>query len=275
MRKLLIVLMFISRAAHAQEVIHLLPGSDLPKLTIFRPAKDGSKGTAVIICPGGGYGFRSDEGEGIKPAKKLNAAGITAFLLDYRLPNGNDTIPLYDARLALRYIRSHHREFKINVHKTGMMGFSAGGHVVATAGTHFSNDGDRPDFMVLAYPVISMISGLTHQGSRDHLLGPHPDTARVIRYSDELQVTVQTPGTFITHAIDDPGVPVQNSLYFDAALLQHHVPVELFLYAHGGHAFDIENRSAQVQWIDNCIAWMKNEDWKKKNIDSKPIYNPY
>jgi acetyl esterase/lipase len=272
MKKVVIVLLLIAGAAQAQQVIHLIPGSELPKLTVFRPTKAGSKGTAVIICPGGGYGGRSDEGEGVKPAKKLKTAGITAFLLDYRLPEGNDTIPLHDARLALRYLRAHAKTFHIDPAKIGMMGFSAGGHLVATAGTHFTNAIDRPDFMIMAYPVISMINGLTHQGSRDNLLGPHPDTAKVILYSDELQVTDQTPGTFITHAMDDPGVPVNNSLYFDAALLQHHVPVRLFLYAHGGHAFDIENQSAKVQWIDDCIDWIKNEDWKKKNESYiKPI----
>jgi len=248
----------------AQEVIHLLPGSDLPKLTVYRPAKDESKGTAVIICPGGAYAFRTEGAEGVIPALKLNEAGITAFVLDYRLPNGNDTLPLHDAQVAITYIRLHHKDLKIDAHKIGILGFSAGGHLAATAGTHFKDEEERPDFMILAYPVISMTDSLTHAWSREDLLGKQPDTAKIRLYSNELQVTDQTPGTFITHAMDDPGVSVKNSLYFEAALLQHHVPVKLFLYAHGGHGYTINNKTAKVQWTDACIDWLKTEGWKRK-----------
>jgi acetyl esterase/lipase len=260
-----LILLLIPIQTFAQEVIHLLPGNDLPKLTVYLPLKDNSKGTAVIICPGGAYAGRSDVTEGSEPAKKLNEAGITAFVLDYRLPNGVDTIPLNDAQAAIRYVRAHHQEFKIDVNRTGIMGYSAGGHLASTAGTHFKEQSERPDFMVLAYPVITMSAKLTHPGSRKKLLGEQPDTVKVQLYSNELQVTDNTPGTFITHAMDDATVPVQNSLYFQAALLQHYVPVQIFLYARGGHGWGINDGTVPVQWIGPCINWIKKEGWKIKN----------
>jgi acetyl esterase/lipase len=251
--------------AQQPEAIHLSKGEPLPMLTVFRPKKDPSKGTAIIICAGGAYAGRSDEGEGKKPAKRLAAAGITAFLLDYRLPKGNDTLPLYDARLAMDYIRIHHKELHIDPNKVGIMGFSAGGHLASTAGAHFRNANERPDFLVLAYPVISMADSLTHTWSRAELLGKNITAEKIKYYSNELQVTDQTPGTFITHAMDDPGVSVNGSLLFYAALLQHHVPAQLFLYAQGGHAYDIENHAAKVQWIEPCIEWIKQMKWKKQD----------
>jgi acetyl esterase/lipase len=259
----LLFLVLLAGRLQAQEVIHLIPGSDLPKLTVYRPAKPPRHGAAVIICPGGAYAFRSDRGEGTLPAMRLAAGGITGLVLDYRLPKGNDTLPLHDALLAVRYVRTHSRAFKLDPAKIGIMGFSAGGHLAATAGTHFRDAAERPDFMVLGYAVISMADSLTHAWTKRELLGTHPDSAKVRLYSDDLQVTENTPGAFITHAMDDPGVSVKNSLYFEAALWQHHVPAQLFLYAHGGHAYGVDNRSAKVQWIDACIAWIKKEGWKK------------
>jgi len=265
MRKLFICLLIIAGGrTQAQEVIHLLPGSALPKLTVFRPQKRQSR-AAVIICPGGAYAFRSDYGEGVVPAKKLNEAGITAFLFDYRLPKGNDTLPLHDAQVAIRYLRKNHKRFHIDPKQIGIMGFSAGGHLAATAGTHFKSADERPDFMVLAYAVISMTDSLTHAWSKRELMGTHPDSAAVKLYSNELQVTDQTPGAFITHAMDDPGVHYQNSLYFEAALLQHHIQVRLFLYAKGGHAYGVAVKNATVQWIGPCINWIKTKGWKKED----------
>lgn len=264
MRKLLILILLLPSLCFAQEVIHLNGDDALPTLNVFRPKKTNKKGIAIIICPGGAYAFRSDEGEGFTPAKKLAETGITAFVLDYRLPKGNDTVPLYDAKTAITYIRANAGTYKVDPHKVGIMGFSAGGHLAATLGTHFTTKENRPDFMVLAYPVISMTDSLTHTRSRSELMGDHPTAEKIIYYSNELQVTDDTPPTFIVHAIDDPAVPVKNSLYFEAALLQHHVPVQLFLYAHGGHAFGIHNTTAQVQWIDDCISWIKEMRWKEK-----------
>ena len=245
-----------------QQVI-ALSNEKLPLLTIFQPEKDLSKGTAIIICPGGAYAFRSELGEGINPAKKFSEAGITAFVLDYRLPAGNDTLPLHDAQLAITYLRTHAKEFHIDPVKIGILGFSAGGHLASTAGTHFTSNVNRPDFMVLVYAVISFADSITHTWTREELLGKNNITPERIKlYSNELQVTDSTPGAFIVHAMDDPGVPVENSLYFQAALLQHHVPAELFIYAHGGHGFDINNNTATVQWTVECIDWIKQMKWK-------------
>lgn len=261
MKQLLVIALVLGALKiNAQEIIHLLPGSDLPKLTVYHPLKEKPNGTAVIICPGGGYALLSNE---TASAKKSSEAGITAFILDYRLPAGNDTLPLYDLRLAIRYVRDHAGELKLNTDKIGVVGFSAGGHLAVTAGTHFRNAEERPDFLVLAYPVVSMRSGLTNADTRKALLGTHPDSAKVLAYSNELQVTEQTPGTFMTHAMDDEVVPVNNSLFFYAALLQHQVPAQLFLYAHGGHGYGIDNNTAQLQWIDACIGWINKEGWKK------------
>jgi len=252
----------------AQLVIHLNGDNGLPTLTVYRPKKDLSKGTALIICPGGAYAFRTEGPEGAMPAQLFADSGITAFVLDYRLPKGNDTLPLHDAKAAIRYVRLHHKSLKLDTSRIGILGFSAGGHLAASAGTHFTNSEERPDFMVLAYPVISMTDSLTHRWSRSELMGKAITPEKVTYYSNELQVTDNTPGAFISHAMDDDGVSVKNSLYFEAALLQHHVPVELFLYAHGGHGFTIHNSTADVQWTELCILWMKGEKWKKsKTMD--------
>jgi acetyl esterase/lipase len=240
-----------------------LSNDRLPLLTFFRPAKGQSNGTAIIICPGGAYAFRSDDGEGVEPAKAFNAAGITAFLLDYRLPAGDDTIPLHDAQSAIKYIRIHAKDYHIDPDKIGILGFSAGGHLASTAGTHFRNATERPDFMVLVYPVISMAGSLTNKWTRDNLLGKDLSPEKTKLYSNEWQVTDSTPGAFIVHSMDDHGVKVANSLYFEAALLQHQVPAELFLYARGGHAFGVENKAATVQWTGACIDWIKQQKWKK------------
>jgi len=245
------------------EIISLSKNEDLPRLTVYRPKKDRSKGTAVIVCSGGAYAFRSDGGEGIPACEKLNQAGIAAFLLDYRLPKGNDTVPLHDALAAIRYLRMNARHFHLNPHRIGILGFSAGGHLASTAGTHFKDAAERPDFMVLLYPVISFADSLTHKWTREELLGKTATAEKIRLYSNELQVTDSTPGTFMAHAMDDDGVPVANSLYFQAALLQHRVPVELFLYAHGRHGFSVDNKTATVQWTDACMDWIKQMKWRK------------
>jgi len=238
--------------------------SILKLLTAFKPAKDLPKGTAVIVCSGGAYAFRSDAGEGIPTCKLLQQNGITAFLLDYNLPKGNDTVPLHDALAAINFIRINSKVYNIDPHKIGILGFSAGGHLASSAGTHFHDENDRPDFMVLIYPVISFADSITHKWSRTELLGKNITQVKIKLYSNELQVIDSTSGSFIAHAMDDEGVPVANSLYFQAALSQHHVPNQIFLYAHGGHAFDIHNRTADVQWTEECIPWIKEMKWRKQ-----------
>jgi acetyl esterase/lipase len=265
MKKYIVILLFglLPKLLCAQDVIHLNGDNNLPTLTVYRPKKDLSKGTAVIICPGGAYAFRTEGAEGTAPAQLFADSGITAFVLDYHLPHGNDTLPLHDAKAAIRYVRIHHKNFKLDTGRIGILGFSAGGHLAASAGTHFSNNEERPDFMVLAYPVISMTDSLTHSWSRSELMDNSISLDKIKLYSNELQVTDNTPGAFITHAMDDAEVSVKNSLYFEAALLQYNAPVQLFLYAHGGHGFTIYNSTANVQWTELCVPWLKGEKWKK------------
>lgn len=269
----------------AQQVILLYPegqiffakeGGEVPKLTVFQPKRNLAKGTAVIVCSGGSYGGRANRVEGIPACNKLMAAGITAFLLDYRLPKAEtmerkEIVPLTDAQRAIQYLREHAKEYKIDPSRLGIMGFSAGGHLVSTVGTHFTKTeldnpkgtSLRPDFMVLVYPVISFADSLTHKISRMNLIGPEVTADEILAYSNELKVTAHTPPTYLTSGMDDKTVDVKNSLYFAAALKQHEVPVELFLYEKGRHGYGVNNKEAQVQWIDDCIQWIKNEHYKK------------
>ncbi|MEJ2880423.1 alpha/beta hydrolase [Pedobacter sp. GR22-6] len=269
----------------AQEVIPLysdykIPfakdGAEVPRLTVFRPAKDFSRGTAVIVCSGGSYGGRANSVEGGPACRKLAEAGITAFLLDYRVPRSEwmerkEVVPLTDAQRAIQYVRENAKVYGIDAGRLGIMGFSAGGHLVSTVGTHLSSTlldnpkgtSLRPDFMVLVYPVISFSDSLTHEGSRMNLVGPEITADEIALYSNELQVTGQTPPTYLTSGMDDRIVDVRNSLYFAAALKQHQVPVELFLYEKGDHGYGVFNLKAKLQWIDDCIDWITKDRWKR------------
>ena len=240
-----------------------------PTLTAFLPAPGVANGTAVIICPGGGYEILSITGEGSDVAKRLNELGITAFVLKYRLPNDQSQpdksiAPLLDAQQALRMVRQLAPKYNLNPERIGLMGFSAGGHLAATAGTRFAQPvGDnpgpasvRPAFLVLLYPVISFTDSLMHKGSRDNLVGATASPAQVQLYSNELQVTAQTPPTFLVHAEDDTVVPVQNSLVFYQALRRHNVPAEMHLYPQGGHGFGMNNKTTKDQWIERLQNWL-------------------
>jgi acetyl esterase/lipase len=253
------------------------PGGDIPRLTVFAPEKPKKNGIAVVVCSGGSYGGRANNVEGIPACKKLMAAGITAFLLDYRIPKAEkmdrkEVVPLTDGQRAIQYVREHAKQYKVDTNKVGIMGFSAGGHLVSTLGTHFTttelanpaHTSLRPDFMVLIYPVISFADSLTHKQSRQNLIGPDLSPERIRYYSNELQVTDSTPPTYITHGIDDKVVSVANSLYFEAALKQHHVPVQMFLYERGAHGYGVNNKLAQVQWIDDCIEWIQTSALVKR-----------
>lgn len=240
-----------------------------PDLTIFLPEKSKATGIAVIICPGGGYSGVAIDHEGYTIAKRLNESGIAGFVLKYRLPDTkyveNKTIvPLQDAQRAIELVRENAKQWGINPNKIGIQGSSAGGHLAATAGTHYSKSyidnphkiNLRPDFMILTYPVISMSDTLTHLGSRNNLLDENPSPEKIKEYSNELHVTSHTPPTFITHAVDDDAVKVQNSLVFIAALQQNKVSTESFFYASGGHGFGMDNPTSTIQWIDPCIDWI-------------------
>lgn len=245
-----------------------------PTLTVFRAPKELANGTAVIICPGGGYARLSIDHEGTDVAKRLNEMGITAFVLKYRLPNDNTqpdktTAPLMDAQQALRLVRQKATEYGINPARVGIMGFSAGGHLAATAGTHFEQPANptkdktsvRPDFLVLLYPVISFTDSLTHPGSRNSLLGVTPTPAEVKLYSNEQQVTAQTPPTFLVHAADDKTVKVQNSLRFYEACLRQGVPAEMHLYPKGGHGFGMKNATTKDNWTERLQNWLDANGW--------------
>ena len=239
-----------------------------PTLSIFLPDKGTANGTSVIICPGGGYGVLVIDREGYEVAKAFNKKGITAFVLKYRLPNDKSSedksiAPLQDAQQAIKIIREKAGEWKINPDKIGIMGFSAGGHLASTAGTHFdtslvenkSSIRLRPDFMILVYPVISLQEAQGHKGSRANLIGTTPTQEKINYFSSELQVKTTTPPTFLTHAGDDTVVPVSNSILFYEALNKNKVSSDLHIYSKGEHgylktpAFDL--------WFGQCLNWMK------------------
>ena len=240
-----------------------------PTLTVYLPPREKANGTSVIVCPGGGYARLSISHEGYDVAKRLNEMGVAAFVLKYRLPNDRSQpdksiAPLLDVQQALRLVREQAPKYGLNPERIGVMGFSAGGHLASTAGTHFAKPvGDnpgatsvRPAFVVLLYPVISFSDSLKHAGSRDNLIGTTPSADHTRLYSNELQVSAQTPPTFLVHAEDDNVVPVQNSLVFYQALRRHNVPAEMHLYPKGGHGFGMNNSTTKDQWIERLQNWL-------------------
>lgn len=245
-----------------------------PEITVYMPSRRNATGQAVIICPGGGYVNLSISWEGTDVAKLLNAKGITAIVLKYRLPNSKSNVvpylsPLLDAKRAIRMARFYSAQWNINKNKIGIMGFSAGGHLASTLGTHFdagdpsSTDpieqfSSRPDFMVLVYPVITMNKPIMHAGSKNNLIGEKASEELAKLYSNELQVTKQTPPTFIVHAEDDKTVPVENSLLFFQALKDNGVPAELHIYPVGGHGFGLALGKGYLEtWTDRCVEWLR------------------
>jgi acetyl esterase/lipase len=243
--------------------------TDKPTITAYR-APRGSSGTAIVVAPGGGYGALAIEHEGRQWAYWYNAMGITAFVLKYRLgPRYHHPIELGDAQRAIRTVRSRAAEFNIVPDRIGMMGFSAGGHLTSTAGTHFdsgradSSDpiervSSRPDFLILGYPVISFDPAVTHAGSLRNLLGENPDPKLVENLSNDLQVTAQTPPTFIFHTTNDAAVPVENSLRFYLALKKAKVPVEMHLFENGPHGVGMAlNDPSLSSWPNLLMNWLR------------------
>ncbi len=242
-------------------------GDDTPKITVYLPQQNPLH-IGVLIAPGGGYQHLAMTHEGTDIAQWLNAHGIAAFVLQYRLgPKYHHPIELYDAQRALRLVRSRSAEYGIN--KLGMMGFSAGGHLTATAGTHFDTgnsaaadlidrQSSRPDFLILCYPVITMQKPYTHFGSLKALLGDNPDQATVDLLSNELRVTPQTPPTFLYATTDDPGVPVMNSVLFYEALIKAKVPAEIHLFQHGPHGTGLAQRFPTLRaWPNLLWTWLQ------------------
>jgi len=248
----------------------------VPSMTMYSPPGLDRKKSAVIICPGGGYGILAASHEGSDVAKVFNEWGIVAFVLKYRLPD--DSImtdkaigPLQDAQRAIQIVRQNAKQWNIDPGKIGMMGFSAGGHLASTASTHFDkevidNPGHislRPDFSVLIYPVISFTDSLGHGGSRSNLIGKNPSAEKIREYSNELQVNANTPPAFLVHARDDNGVKYENSVHYYDALIKNNVRAELHLYDNGGHGFGMNNQTSSDKWMDQLKAWLEKNQFLK------------
>jgi acetyl esterase/lipase len=285
----------------AQEVINLYPGAipgakptpedykevtvmregrgagvskvSVPTLSIYQPEKGKSNGTAVIICPGGGYSGLAMGHEGYDVAKRFNEAGVTAFVLKYRLPSDAIMVdkafgPLQDAQEAIYRVRKDAAKWNINPAKIGVIGFSAGGHLASSLAVHYGDvkiDNKeglslRPDFAILIYPVISFTES-AHTGSVKNLVGADATEAQKLYFSNDKAVNAQTPPSFLVHANDDGTVPVQNSLSFNMALVKAKVKGEMHIYQAGGHGFGLKNKTTTEDWFKSLESWMKQNSF--------------
>jgi acetyl esterase/lipase len=234
------------------------------QITVHKPEK--ANGAAIVICPGGGYGVLVSGPEGHGIAAWLNRHGITGVVLEYRLPEGRSHVPLLDAQRAIRTVRANAKTWGIEPAKVGIMGFSAGGHLASTAGTHFDDgdpkaddaidrNGSRPDFMVLVYPVITM-GEKTHGGCRNNLMGKNPDERLMDLFSNEKQVTAKTPPAFLAHAKDDRVVPPEHSKAFYDALQKHKVKAKYLELPSGGHGLNGYKGPMWDAWQEQSLAWL-------------------
>jgi acetyl esterase/lipase len=249
---------------------------DIPTITPFAAPKDKATGAAIIVCPGGGYVKLSDVKEGSAVAEYLNSIGVTAFVLKYRLgPKYGQPNQLLDASRAIRMVRSRAKEWGIDTNRIGILGFSAGGHLASTLATKFDSGNpnakdelekfsSRPDLQVLIYPVITM-GEFTHKGSKLNLLGENPSDELIKQYSNELQVTKETPPAFIVHSVEDKGVPFENSMQYGQALRKNNVPFEFHLYEKGPHGFGLGGTDPILStWNDRLTAWLGLHGFLKK-----------
>ncbi len=237
-----------------------------PTLEYWKPEKP--NGTAVIICPGGGYVRLAITSEGEYVAKWFAERGVSAFILKYRLPydsrmDRKEIVPLSDAQQAIYYIRKNSEKFGIDTTRIGIIGFSAGGHLAASASVHFNDSfirkrdqSLRPDFSILIYPVITMQNDFTHPGSKKALIGENANDSLARYFSNELNVTEKTPPTFIMHATDDKAVPVENSLKYYDALKRNNVNAALYIFQKGGHGFTMKNKFLDEQWFYLLDKWL-------------------
>lgn len=246
---------------------------DMPTLTYYLPPKEAASGAAVVICPGGGYRDLAMNHEGHEVAKWLNSLGIAGFILRYR-HNGDGYLhpaPLQDAQRAIRAVRSRAAEFNIDRNKIGIIGFSAGGHLASTAGTHFTENSYhprdavdevscRPDFMILLYASVSLLEKGRHGGSLRHILGENPAGELVRSLSNETQVTAETPPAFLVHCKDDPICPAEHSIDFCQALQKAGVEAEICLYEKGGHGFGLGRKNNPASsWPARCAVWLRTQ----------------
>lgn len=253
-----------------------------PLIDVYLPAKGNANGQAMLIFPGGGYGGLAYNWEGIDIAKVLNAKGIAGIVVKYRLPNSKSIIkshlaPIQDAQRAMRLVRANAEKWNIKNNQIGVIGFSAGGHLTSTIGTHYNDEvykkrdsadhlSARPDFMALIYPVITFTNDkVMHKGSRNSLLGDLKDDVELNKhFSNELHVTKDTPPAFLVHAQDDWGVPVENSILFYNALRKAKVPAEMHLYPKGGHGFSLAIKNKHLStWTTRLTDWVLLQKDKK------------
>ncbi|GLU44864.1 alpha/beta hydrolase [Allomuricauda sp. NBRC 101325] len=266
------------KVEHTEDGIIWITNVQEPTIEVFLPSKRMSNGKAVVIFPGGGYYGLAYDWEGTDIAKTLTAKGIAGIVVKYRLPwsksiaKDKHLVPMQDAQRAMRLVRSKAKEWNLDENQIGIMGFSAGGHLASTLGTHYDEkvypaqvgeDGisARPDFMALIYPVITLGVPSTHTGSRASLVGEKPTQAELDYLSNEKQVDGNTPPTFLLHAADDGAVPVENSLMFFSALKENKVPVTMHVYPTGGHGFSLGLEHERLKnWINLFFDWMDNLD---------------
>lgn len=229
-----------------------------PSITIYKSGKPNSP--AIIMCPGGGYVRLAMNHEGYDMAPWFNAQNITYVILKYRMPNGYSEIPLSDAEQAIRLVRAHAGEWNINPNKVGIMGASAGGHLASTLATHYSSKETRPDFQILLYPVITMNPAYTHAGSRENLLGKKPSAELEKKFSNECQVTAETPKAFITLSSDDKAVVPYNGVSYYMALVNNKVSAALHTYPIGGHGWGFRDAfTYKRQWTEELEKWLREE----------------
>jgi len=249
----------------------------VPTISVFFPDTETSNGSAVVICPGGGYGHLAMSKEGFTVAEWFNSLGVTAIVLKYRLPNDlimkNKSIgPLQDVQEAIRTVRRNAKKWNLHPEKIGVIGFSAGGHLASTLSTHYAEEvyfhdsiSAKPNFSILIYPVISMKPEITHQGSRKNLIGDEPSEDLVLHFSNEQQIDSLTPPTFLIHATDDKVVPVENSIEYYMGLKNNGVAAEMHIYEKGGHGFGLGAKDTSLFWTQPCEQWLRENQFLEKH----------
>jgi acetyl esterase/lipase len=281
------VLMSVPVAAAEPEVLLLWPGGapgakgerpeDKPQITVSPATEKRAAGTAIVVCPGGGYGSLAMDHEGKQIAEWLNSLGVTAVVLEYRHRGKGygHPAPMQDVQRAIRTVRANAEKWDVDPQHVGVLGFSAGGHLASTAATHFdrgnakSNDpverqSCRPDFAVLCYPVIAFGESYTHVGSQRNLLGENADPKLIAEFSNEKQVTSETPPTFLWHTTEDKAVPPENSVQFYLALRRAEVPAELHIFEHGRHGLGLAKDLPGVSlWPKLCEEWLRGRGFLK------------
>lgn len=277
--------------SYAQEKIFLYPSTEKvtkdgfdkepPFIEYFKANPDSLNGSAILVCPGGGYGHLADQHEGVDIAKFYNQYGFDAFVLHYRLNNGAQQGHRYpaqhnDATTALRIIKSRAKEWNLDPERIGIIGFSAGGHLASTVGTiikpankkskiPLEQWSSRPSFMLLIYPVISLSSKYAHRGSAENLLGKNPEFSLLDSLSTQNRVTAQTPPTFLVHSTDDNAVPPENSVMFYEALRKENIPSTLHIYDHGGHGYGMAPKDPVLNgWPLLTVKWLERQGYRIK-----------